>query len=80
MPLDEAVDLETIARATPGFSGADLSNLMNVAALNASREDKKQGGHVGPRVRVRQELDKSAVIRMGPERKSAVISRARTSS
>jgi cell division protease FtsH len=41
-PIAENVDLEQIARGTPGFSGADLANLLNEAALLAAREDKKQ--------------------------------------
>ena len=67
VPLDEHVDLEVIARSTPGFSGADLSNLMNVAALRASHEEKKKVGMPD----LEYACDK---IRMGPERKSAVIS------
>jgi cell division protease FtsH len=42
-PLAEDVDLENLARGTPGFSGADLENLLNEAALLAARQDK--GGH-----------------------------------
>ena len=47
VPLDEGIDLETIARATPGFSGADLSNLMNVAALKASQDASTGAGDCG---------------------------------
>ncbi len=39
--LDEEVDLKTVARATPGFTGADLSNLLNEAAIMAAREDRQ---------------------------------------
>ena len=67
VPVDEGIDMETIARATPGFSGADLSNLVNVAALKASQDDKKKVGMV----EFEHACDK---IRMGAERKSAVIS------
>ncbi|CAM4247470.1 ATP-dependent zinc metalloprotease FtsH [Lederbergia lenta] len=41
-PLDESVDLKAIAARTPGFSGADLENLLNEAALVAARQDKKK--------------------------------------
>ncbi|WP_170005991.1 ATP-dependent zinc metalloprotease FtsH [Bacillus fonticola] len=41
-PLDEGVDLKAIAMRTPGFSGADLENLLNEAALVAARRDKKR--------------------------------------
>ena len=39
--LDEQVDLKTVARATPGFTGADLSNLLNEAAIMAARDDRE---------------------------------------
>jgi len=67
IPLDPNVDLEVISRATPGFSGADLNNLMNVAALKASHDDKKKVGMSD----LEYACDK---IRMGAERKSAAIS------
>ena len=41
-PLDEDVKLESVARGTPGFSGADLANLVNEATLLAARKDKKK--------------------------------------
>jgi ATP-dependent metalloprotease len=65
--MDDEVDLERIARATPGFSGADLSNLMNVAALKASHDEKKRVGMED----LEYACDK---IRMGAERRSAHIS------
>jgi len=39
-PLEPDVDLESIARRTPGFSGASLQNIMNEAAISAARKDK----------------------------------------
>jgi cell division protease FtsH len=44
MPLEPELDLEPMARGTPGFSGADLKNLLNEAALTAGREGKEQIG------------------------------------
>jgi len=67
IPLSEDVDISIIARGTPGFTGADLANLVNEAALNAARYNKKfvaMGDF---------ELAKDKVL-MGAERKSMVIS------
>jgi cell division protease FtsH len=66
-PLAPGVDLDVIARGTPGFSGADLENLVNEAALWAARLDKTQldmGDF---------EMAKDKVL-MGPERRSMIIS------
>ena len=66
-PLASDVDLEKIARGTPGFSGADLENLVNEAALQAARDNKT-------RLEMEDfEKAKDKVI-MGSERKSMVIS------
>jgi cell division protease FtsH len=67
MPLGSNVDLEIVARGTPGFSGADLENLVNEAALLAAREDKEQLD------RHDFEMAKDKVL-MGPERRSMIIS------
>ncbi|MDI6890211.1 MAG: ATP-dependent zinc metalloprotease FtsH [Thermodesulfovibrionales bacterium] len=67
IPVDEGVNLEQIARGTPGFSGADLANLVNEAALLAARKSKS-------RVEVSDfEAAKDKVL-MGVERKSMIIS------
>ncbi|MFG1482697.1 ATP-dependent zinc metalloprotease FtsH [Halobacteriovorax sp. HFRX-2_2] len=66
-PLDTAVDLEVIAKGTPGFTGADLANLVNEAALFAARYGKK----VLQMIDFEQAKDK---VLMGPERKSMVLS------
>ena len=67
MPLGPNVDLDVVARGTPGFSGADLENLVNEAALLAAREDKDQLD------RHDFEMAKDKVL-MGPERRSMIIS------
>ena len=67
IPLSEDVDASVLARGTPGFSGADLANLVNEAALNAARYDKKKVQMVD------FEFAKDKVI-MGVERKSMVMS------
>lgn len=66
--LAEDVDLAKLARQTPGFSGADLANLVNEAALLAARYDKQA---------VNQEELETSIERVmaGPERKSRVISK-----
>jgi cell division protease FtsH len=67
IPLAEDVDHSVLARGTPGFSGADLANLVNEAALNAARYDKKKVQMVD------FEFAKDKVL-MGVERKSMVMS------
>ena len=66
-PLAEDADLDVVARRTPGFTGADLANVLNEAALLAARHGKKKIGM--------EELEQ-AVERViaGPEKKSKVIS------
>ena len=66
-PLTDEVNLEVIAKETPGFSGADLSNVANEAALLAARRGLKGIGQ--------SEMEDAADrVMMGPERKSRVIS------
>ena len=67
VPISPGVDLEKIARGTPGFSGADLENLVNEAALWAARLDKKSVDQID------FENAKDKVL-MGVERKSMVLS------
>ncbi len=66
-PLDSNVDIAVLAKSTPGFSGADLANLVNEAALLAARTDQD---HI-TEANFEQARDK---ILMGPERKSMFIS------
>jgi cell division protease FtsH len=66
-PLDSTVDLNVLARQTPGFTGADLSNLINEAAILSARADKKVIGQ--------DELEEAiARVIAGPERRSRRIS------
>ena len=67
IPLGDDVDISVLARGTPGFTGADLANLVNEAALNAARYNKKVVAMPD------FELAKDKVL-MGAERKSMVIS------
>jgi len=67
IPLDKDVDLKVIARSTPGFSGADLANLVNEAALIAARKGQDKVTMAD------MEYAKDKVL-MGVERKSMIIS------
>jgi cell division protease FtsH len=67
IPLDEGADVNIIARGTPGFTGADLANLVNEAALIAARENKKV-------VSLNDLETAKDKVMMGPERRSMVIS------
>jgi len=66
IPLDGSLELNWIARGTPGFSGADLANLLNEAAINATREGRKTVG----RQHVEYARDK---ILMGAERQGFMM-------
>ena len=65
-PLEPEIKLETVAKQTPGFSGADLANLVNEAAILAARRNKKRIG-MGE---MNEAVDR---VIAGPERKSRVI-------
>ncbi|XPV77490.1 MAG: ATP-dependent zinc metalloprotease FtsH [Desulfovibrio sp.] len=66
-PIAEEVDLEVIARGTPGFSGADLENLVNEAALHAAKKDQDQ-------VFMRDFEEAKDKVLMGKERRSLILS------
>jgi cell division protease FtsH len=66
-PLDPDVDLKDIAKTTPGFTGADLENLLNEAALLAARKNKKA-------ISMDEIKEANYKVIMGPEKKSRVIS------
>ncbi len=68
-PLDKAIEIEAVARLSPGFSGADLANLVNEAAILAARRNKKVIGFT----EFTEALER---IVAGPERKSRIISDA----
>jgi cell division protease FtsH len=67
IPLASDVDLSILARGTPGFSGADLANLVNEAALNAARYGRKAVG-------MRDFEDSKDKVLMGAERRSMIMS------
>ncbi len=66
-PLGPDVDLKDIAKTTPGFTGADLENLLNEAALLAARKNRKE-------VSMLEIKEANYKVMMGPEKKSRVIS------
>ncbi len=66
-PIGEDVNLDVVARRTPGFTGADLSNLVNEAALLSARRNKKK-------ITMSEMEEAAERVMMGPERKSRVIS------
>lgn len=67
IPLSREVDLTVIAKGTPGFTGADLANLVNEGALLAARKNKK-------RVSMEEMEEAKDKVLMGPERRSMLIS------
>ena len=66
-PLDKDVELKILAKRTPGFTGADLQNLLNEAALLAARHDQKSINMAN----LEEAIDK---VMAGPEKKSRIIS------
>ncbi|MBT3864516.1 ATP-dependent zinc metalloprotease FtsH [Candidatus Peregrinibacteria bacterium] len=67
-PISKSVDLGKIARQTPGFTGADLENLLNESAILAAKQNKKNIGNHD----IEESVEK---VLMGPERKSRVLSK-----
>ena len=67
-PIAKNVDLETIAKQTPGFTGADLANLLNEAALLAARKSKKTISKVD----IENSIDR---VLAGPEKKSQILTK-----
>lgn len=66
-PMGSDVDLEEVAKRTPGFAGADLSNIINEAAILTARHDKKQ-------ISQTELLESIEKVSLGPERKSHLLS------
>jgi len=66
-PLDDSVNLRRIAERTPGFSGADLANLVNESAILAARENRKQ-------VMQLDLINSIEKVLLGPERRSHILS------
>ena len=66
VPMSSDVDIRTVARGTPGFSGADLANIVNEAALLAARRGKRMVTHT-------EFEDAKDKVMMGPERRSMVM-------
>src|SRR3989338_4480334 len=66
-PLDKTVDLRRVAERTPGFSGADLANMMNEGAILAARRNKK----IISQAELIEAIEK---VMLGPERKSHILS------
>ena len=65
-PIASEVDLKKVAERTPGFSGADLSNLLNEAAISAARKNKKK-------ITYDELYDSIEKVLLGPERKSHIL-------
>jgi cell division protease FtsH len=70
-PLDKKVELKKIAERTPGFSGADLANVLNEGAILAARQNKKV-------IELPDLFEAIEKVMMGPERRSRVISEEET--
>lgn len=66
-PLEDDINMEMVAQRTPGFSGADLENLLNEAAIRAAMDDRQT-------VTQTDILESIEKVMLGPERKSRVIS------
>lgn len=67
-PMEKLKDLETIAKTTPGFSGADLENLLNEAAIFAARSNQKK-------ITMKDLQESVEKVILGPERKSRIVSK-----